>query len=177
MVRVRAGSTAAFEQLLQAYWTSLVRYAARQLDDLDAAKDVVQEVFIQVWARRTEWDASGSAKAYLYTMARSLVIDEQRRRRVRLRWADRKRNAGRLDPPTPIQVLGQAELRAAYERAVRGLPPRRREVFTLVHSRGLSHEDVAAAMGISVQTVANQMSMALAQLRRAVEPFVEDSAD
>jgi len=175
MAGVRGGSTAAFEHVLQRYWAALVRYAARQLGDVDLAKDVVQEVFIQVWCRRAEWQVSGSVKAYLYTVTRSLVIDEQRRRKVRIRWAERTRHDDRIGPPTPVQLLGEAEARSAYERALGLLPARRREVFDLVHSRGLSHQEAAAIMGVSVQTVANQMSAALAHLRRAVQSAIDDA--
>ena len=57
----------------------------------------------------------------------------------------------------------------AFEAAVASLPERRREVFELVFQRGLSHAETAAVMGISVPTVANQMSAALRTVRRAVK--------
>jgi len=177
MVLVRAGSTSGFDQLLNAFWEPLVRYAARQLGDLDVAKDIVQDGFIQVWDRRGTWSPVGCARAYLYKVVRSLVIDEQRRRLVRLRWAGRSRLEEHPTPPTPIQLLGEAELRLAYERALRKLPARRREAFVLVRLRGLSHEEAAEVMGISAQTVANQMSAALAELRSALEPLINSTGE
>ena len=65
-----------------------------------------------------------------------------------------------------LELVEQAEERAAVERAIAALPPRRREIFILVRVHGLSYGEVAEILQISPQTVANQMSAALTTLRR-----------
>ncbi|MCY4574821.1 MAG: sigma-70 family RNA polymerase sigma factor, partial [Gemmatimonadetes bacterium] len=70
---------------------------------------------------------------------------------------------------TPAEELDAQLLAEALESAVTALPNRRREVFELIVLRGLSYAEAAAVMGISVQTVANQMSAALKSVRRACE--------
>ncbi len=156
---------------MEVCWPELVRYAAAQLGDADLARDVAQEAFIQVWERRRGWRPRGSARVYLYRIARHLVIDEQRRRAVRRRWRDRQ---GRDDAAwtarasTPADVLDATILARRFRAAVASLPDRRREVFELVFQRGLSHREAAAVMDVSAQTVANQMSAALRTVRRAV---------
>ena len=169
MAAIKGGSSTALGRLMDLCWPELVRYAARQLDDVELARDVVQEAFIQIWQRRRAWRPSGSARAYLYRIVRHLVIDEKRKLGVRRRWLDREK---RVDPPrpaTPAEVLDLKMLTDAFEAAVASLPERRREVFELVFQRGLSHAETAAVMGISVPTVANQMSAALRTVRRAVK--------
>lgn len=149
-------------------WPELVRYAARQVGEVDLARDIVQETLIQVWERRRAWEPRGSVRAYLYRIVRNLVIDEKRRQGVRRRWAQRQEFALSPRPVTPDEVLDEKLLTEAFETAVAALPERRREVFELVFQRGLSHADAAAVMGLSVQTVANQMSTALRAVRTAV---------
>ena len=75
--------------------------------------------------------------------------------------------------PTPLQVLEQAELRSALEEAIAALPPRRREVFILGYVFACRHAEVAQIMEISEQTARNQMSAALADLRRTLQPLLE----
>ena len=168
MADIRGGSQSALGRLMDLCWPELVRYAARQVGDLDLARDIVQETLIQVWERRRAWEPRGSVRAYLYRIVRNLVIDEKRRQGVRRRWAERQEFAPSRRPATPDEVLDEQLLTEVFETAVAALPARRREVFELVFQRGLSHADAAAVMGLSVQTVANQMSSALRSVRKAV---------
>ena len=77
-----------------------------------------------------------------------------------------RNNATRSVSWTPLQTLEEKELRAGLEAALRLLPERRKEVFMLARFQRLTYDEIAALMGISPQTVANQMSAALADLRR-----------
>ena len=171
MDEIRGGSEPALGRLMDLCWPELVRYAASQVGDVDLARDMAQEAFIQVWERRRGWRPRGSARVYLYRIVRHLVIDEKRRRAVRRRWQDRQ---GRDDAmrggqaATPADVLDANLLADRFRAAVAALPDRRREVFELVFQRGLSHAEAAAVMNVSAQTVANQMSTALRTVRRAV---------
>jgi RNA polymerase sigma-70 factor (ECF subfamily) len=171
MDEIRGGSEPALGQLMHLCWPELVRYAASQLGDVDLARDLAQEAFIQVWERRRGWRPRGSARVYLYRIVRHLVIDRKRRRAVRRRWLDRQ---GRDDAiraghaPTPADVLDASLLADRFQAAVAALPDRRREVFELVFQRGLTHAEAAAVMNLSAQTVANQMSSALRTVRGAV---------
>jgi len=169
MAAIKGGSSRALGRLMSLCWDELVRYAARQLGDVEMARDVVQEAFIQVWERRRGWQPRGSARAYLYRIVRHLVIDEKRKQGVRRRWAEGQRLVDAPRPATPAEELDAKVLADAFEAAVESLPDRRREVFELVFQRGLSHAEAAAVLDISVQTVANQMSAALRSVRRAIK--------
>ena len=168
MAAIRGGSESALGQLMDLCWPELVRYAARQVGEVDLARDIAQEAFIQIWERRHSWKPRGSARAYLFRIVRNLVIDEGRKQGVRRRWAAHRELSPPARPPTPAEDLDARLLADAFETAVASLTRRRREVFELVFMRGLSHAEAAAVMGISAQTVANQMSSALRTVRKAV---------
>ena len=168
MAAIKGGSSTALGHLMDLCWPELVRYAARQLRDVELARDVVQEAFIQIWERRRAWRPRGSARAYLYRIVRHLVIDEKRKQGVRRRWLERQERLDVPRPATPAEVLDAKMLTDTFEAAVASLPVRRREVFELVFQRGLSHAEAAAVMDISVPTVANQMTVALRTVRQAV---------
>ncbi len=169
MASIKGGSSTALGQLMDLYWPELVRYASSQLRDVELARDVVQEAFIQIWERRRAWRPRGSARAYLYRIVRHQVIDEKRKMGVRKRWLERQEHVDAPRPATPAEVLEAKILADAFERAVASLPERRREVFELVFQRGLGHAEAASVIGVSVPTVANQMSAALRTVRRAVK--------
>ena len=168
MAAIRSGSESALGRLMELCWPDLVRYAARQVGEVEFARDIAQETFIQIWERRCAWKPRGSARAYLYRIARNLVIDEKRKRGVRRRWVTRQELSPATRPLTPAEDLDAKLLAEVFETAVASLTRRRREVFELVFMRGLTHGEAAGAMGISPQTVANQMSSALRTVRNAV---------
>jgi len=61
MAAIRGGSQSALASLMDLCWPELVRYAARQLGEVDLARDIAQEAFIQIWERRRAWKPRGSA--------------------------------------------------------------------------------------------------------------------
>jgi len=167
---IRSGEPGTLIRLQAAYWNQLVRYASRIVRDRTDPQDVVQEAFIRLWTNRERWDARGSVRALLFTVTRNAALDELRRHRRG------ERAAQAADPPRPAPAPSDdaiaGELRAAAAAAVAGLPPRRREVFRLAREEGLSYAEIAAVLDLSPQTVANHMSLALADLRRALRPFL-----
>ncbi len=168
---VAAGDARALNALLEIFWTPLINYASRLLNDFDAADDVVLDVFVRIWVRRHEWNGS-SVRGLLFSLTRNAALDELRRRGSRARLARANVRGGLPAPRTPAELLERDETSAAVDRAVQELPCKRREVFDLVYLRGLSYQDAAQIMGISVKTVGNQMTAALRQLRTTLQPLV-----
>jgi len=176
---IRRGDERALDRLLAHRWAPLVSYVAGRVGDVELAKDIAQEAFVRLWERRHKIDPSRSVVAYLYQVARRRAIDELRREDVRARWAEREHYqvleataADALVRPVPDHgVL------AALDRAIAGLPGRRREAFTLVHVQELSYREAAEVMGIAPQTVANQVAAALAQLRCELKQLIADPTD
>lgn len=170
--RLRYNDTAALDELLALYWEDLVRYAWSIVHSIDDAEDIAQQAFLQLWRRRTHLEhRGGGMHSYLLRIARNLSLNEQRRRKVVVRAGSRLQDVA-PHQPTPAEVVEEAELQAAVEAALEALPARRREVFMLVRFHGLSYRETAEVMGISPQTVANQLSSALAELRRALREYL-----
>jgi RNA polymerase sigma-70 factor (ECF subfamily) len=123
------------------------------------------------------WKRVGSLKAFLYGVARNLARNRgrswQHAHVISLEQVDAKLRATNSSPD---EVVAEAELLGRLERAVAALSPRRQEIFTLVRVHGFSYEESAHVLGISVQTVANQMSSALAELRDRLGPLLRHPA-
>lgn len=165
---IQGGSARAFQELMNLLWPELVRFAAWETGDPDEARDVVQEAFTYLWSRRRSWVRGGSPRSYLYRIVRHQILDQQRRREVRDSWLSRQRVLPRPGPPRPDEALAATRLEAAFCEALSSLSPRRREAFNLVVLRGFSHREAADVMEVSDQTVANQVSAALRQIREAL---------
>jgi len=175
MTRLRAADPTALDHLLERYWGGVAAYVARLSGDRAVGEDLAQEVFLRLWQRRIEWEPVGSLRAFLYAVARNLTLNHEKRRRREIRHLpDYRTELERRRPPNPSESTEQSEIRAAVDRAVAQLPPRRREVFVLAWGHHLSYRDIGEVMGISTQTVANQLSAAVAELRGALRYLIEE---
>jgi RNA polymerase sigma-70 factor (ECF subfamily) len=159
-----ADDASALDALLGRYWSPLIVFIARMTGSTEAAEDAVQEAFCRLWERRRSWRGEGSVSGLLFRLARNSAISAHRH----LEAEDRAASvAGDLLPRhAEIPEMPNDELRARLERAIAVLPPRRREVFLLRVVHDLSYREIATVMGTSSQTVANQLSHALAFLRK-----------
>lgn len=170
---LRDDDVAALDALLRRYWSPIVAYAARMVDRPDDAEDIAQRTFQRLWERRASWRSKGSVRGLLYRMAHNLAVSARRSEQARGR-ADAASAERAGEPVTPLDDLENVELRDALSEAVQALPPRRREVFVLRCVHELSYKEIARIMGISPQTVANQLSHALSSLRTTLAGRLTD---
>jgi RNA polymerase sigma-70 factor (ECF subfamily) len=174
-LRISQDDTVALGELIDHFWIPLTSYASRILDDMSAAEDVVQEVFVRIWKRRTEWPPR-SVKGFLFRTTRNLALDALRSRDAR---RERERSGGRellRRPRTADGVLKERELSEVLDRAIQSLPERRREAFTLAYFEHLSYEEISAVMDISPRTVGRHISSALTHLREVLHPLLGGGA-
>lgn len=171
----QAGAADAMNELLRKYWAGVVEYVARYVEHYDAAEDIAQELFLRLWQKKLTWKRQGSLRSFLYGVARNLARNQGRRWRE-LRLASLETLDTHVAETTahgPSETFVERELETRYEQAVSALPARRQEIFILARVHGLSYQEIAEVMRISPQTVANQMSAALAYLRRALQPVLD----
>ena len=161
--RLAADDASALDTLLARYWRPLTLFITRLTGSVEAAEDAVQDAFCRLWERRRSWRGEGSVNGLLFRLARNSAISAHRREDAEARAAS---VAGEAMPRHhEMPVMPNEELRAALERAIAELAPRRREVFLLRVVHDLSYKEIASVMGTSTQTVANQLSTALRELR------------
>ncbi len=153
------------------YYKYLVVTAYNLLHDDHRAKDIVQDVFFDLWKKRDNLNIHGSLKSYLRKVVVNRCIDEVRR----IKRRGRPEEVQDFNQPalnySPESQLEAEELQQTINRAIDGLPDRCRTVFTLSRLEGLSHKEISAELGISLKTIENQMTKALKIIREAVSKY------
>jgi RNA polymerase sigma-70 factor, ECF subfamily len=178
MIRIRGDDQEALQVLMNRYWKKLWAYSSEIVSDSDEAEDVVLETFVKIWYRRIHWAPSGPVAAYLYRITRNVALNTLRSRKARVRLC-RKASEAVLDTSGSAGVdalFDEEAMRVRVKAAIELLPMRRREVFILSRFHELTHREIGEALGISLQTVANQMSRALSDLREALRDVAEESS-
>lgn len=164
--RVNANDEAAFEQIFRAYYARLVTFAQTAVTSRELAEEMVQEVFLQIWARRAGWVVERSLAAYLFRAVRNRISNVRRSLTLERAYrADVTRDADHAESAASDGRLCEAELEAALAHALALLPARPREVFLLSRRQHLSYIEIAEVLGIGLKTVEMHMGRALAQLR------------
>ncbi len=168
VARIRAGDEIAFRALFDAHAAYLVRVAQSYTHSLASAQDVVQDVFLAIWQRRTVFAVRESVIAYLVTVTRHRALNAVRAEsRATRREAMVSRDDGLQSQTMPHDGTSHLEARefaVAFRAAVDALPERQREIFILHRQHGLDHRTIAEALGIGVPSVHNLMSRAMKRL-------------
>ncbi len=173
MALLRAGDEQGINMLFHTYFTPLCQVAFRIVHNQQAAKDVVQDVFVRLWTNREKINIQTSVLGYLKQSVMNASIDNQRRayetRKVRWDSSSRLEEATVQTATTHVEHDVEAkETQALVERAIAQLPERCRLIFILSRQQGLSYKQIAEKLEISPKTVENQMSKALKTLRQTL---------
>ena len=172
LARVAGGDESALRELYDRTSRRVYGVALAVLRDSAAAEDVALEVYVQAWRQAGRFDpASGSVLGWLSTLARTRSIDAWRARRRRLaRQQPIDAQADELTSELPgPEAHGQAAERAARVRgAVDALPPEQRRALQAAFFSGLTHTEVAAALGQPLGTVKTRIRAGLCALRAAL---------
>jgi RNA polymerase sigma-70 factor (ECF subfamily) len=154
--------TALFAQ----YHAPLVRFLTRRLGDRDWAEEIAQETFVRALRQETII----SERSWLFAVASNLVRDEMRRdarRRQRLELLHEQTKVDTLVEPEPTSMERAAE-QALARRAVETLAERDRDAL-LMREEGLSYDEIAVALDLSVGSVGTTLSRARRRLMEAYE--------
>jgi len=161
--RLRAGQEQAFVALYQRRQPSLYRFALQMSGSAHVAEDVTQEVFLALLRGECGYDPErGSLVAYLFGIARKLLLRQFERRRADapMEAADEGRLAEPADASDPLQELTARERIEALRRAVTSLPRRYREVVVLCDLEEVDYAEAAVALGCPIGTVRSRLHRA-----------------
>ena len=157
-----------FERLFKDFFPPLMAFARKILGDEDDARDVVHQVFINLWEKRKELDLSTSLKSYLFTSVHNRSLNVIRDR-LKFSSAEVPEVAGEWDVSAQLESM---ELEEKIREAIDSLPEKCREIFELSRFEGLKYGEIATQLNISIKTVENQISKALKILREQLGKYL-----
>lgn len=171
VARIRAGDTDALSTVYRALRDRLWRFAVTLLDDDARAHDVVQDVFVALWARRETLDVRGDLLIYLFGAVRHEAGHVRRHQRVVHRFADAEAAVPfePVDAHSPESVTERNDLRRAVQRVIDTLPPRDRAALMLRWIEERTYEDIGRVLGISSMGAHKMVMRALTRVRPLLE--------
>ena len=163
------GDRSAYALLFSELAPRVKAYLMRSGASAELAEDVVQETMLMVWRKASYFDASrASATTWVFTIARNLRIDGQRRK-VNNETTLPEMTDVASDFPTPEEHLLDATRDERVRRAMGGLSREQEAIVRLSFFSEKPHGEIARELGIPLGTVKSRVRLALARLRGLLE--------
>ena len=166
VVRLKAGDSAAFEAVYEAFRARLFSFLVRLSRRRDVAEDLLEETFLRLVARARDLRSDTSLAAWLFTVARNLhaswcrhrALHDERISELVPSWPAPARGE------TPFEATARSETEWCLETALARLALRDREVILLVAVEGLTPSEAAGALGLAPEALRKRLQRARERL-------------
>jgi RNA polymerase sigma-70 factor (ECF subfamily) len=167
-LRLKSGDPEAFAQFFREHQPGILNYVHRLSGgNSTLAEDVAQQVFLNFWTHRNQYDLEKPVTPLLLTMARNAWLNAAKREEYR------KTSELMEDAATSIDHgLEHKELEKAIEKSLAALEEPIREVFILSRYHELKYSEIAQMLGISIKTVEARLSRALQDLQKLLKEYL-----
>ncbi len=182
----KAGDLEAFSQLVKRYDRNIFRIAQHITHNEEDAQDVVQDAFLKAYQNLEQFQENSKFYTWLVRIAVNEALMKLRKRRndrtvsldedVETEEGSMPREVADWSP-NPEQLYGQSELGDILKKTIQGLPPGFRTVFVLRDVEGLSTEETAEMLGLSVPAVKSRLLRARLQLRERLARYFKSKRD
>jgi len=155
--KIKAGDQYAFEKIYRLYSLRIYYNILKIVKSEEAAKEILQEVFIKIWEKREQIDLEQSFTSYLFQISKHMVYSALRKENVEKKLKDYLSFIG-------TEIYTHVEEALAYKHSekfvlesIEKLPPQRKQVYTLCKIEGKSYEEVSRILGISTSTISDHI--------------------
>ncbi|QEC45103.1 RNA polymerase sigma factor [Pseudobacter ginsenosidimutans] len=163
LLQIASGDEAAFTQLMRAKHVGVYHAVLRLTGDQWMAEEVVQDLFLKVWMKRTHLPLLDNFTAWLNTVAENMALNV-------IKQSLRKKNDVKSWVADFYKEVNQEEMQEnaltdLLQQAVQHLSPRQREAYRLIKEQGYKREEAAMQMNVSPETVKTHLEQAMRNIR------------
>ena len=161
-----------FKQLFNDYYGALCNFAYRFVNDMDVAEDVVQEVFVRLWQKRKQLNIETNIKNYLFSSVRNKSIEKLRRLKIEDKYYKETKYINNQEvfsaADKPEESEKYVRISKLYD-SIDKLPHKCKTIFKMAKIEGMTYNEIATELEISVKTVESQMRRAFILLREMLK--------
>jgi RNA polymerase sigma-70 factor (ECF subfamily) len=171
MARVQRRDQEAFTRLLDRHLLGLQKFLIRMTGNAADADEVSQEAFLRIWSHAGRWQSDRvKFTTWLYRIARNLAIDRHRKNR---KTTDDDVTMIIDESPDMAHTIDGDQRQRILRGAVAQLPERQRTALVLCHFDGMSNQDAAAVLEVTVEAVESLLSRARRTLKTTLRPLLD----
>lgn len=166
------GSSSAFTTIFKHYSAGVYDAAMAYLQNELQAQEVVQEVFLRIWARKEQLENVEKLKDYLFITARNFIFNQLKHNALTVTVLHKHYLQSNTFTSDTDHLVQDKQYQQLLEAAINTLPAERRKIYLLAKNEELSYEEIARHLGISRHTVKNQMYQALQTIRLYMRQYM-----
>jgi RNA polymerase sigma-70 factor (ECF subfamily) len=176
--RLKNGDELAFEKIFKANHNQIVGFCNQFISDLDKAKSLTQEVFLNLWLNREKIETLNGIRAFLYTFAKSSCLNYIRHRKIVSKYEDkhlqdREEELNReVLESFDFNSLEFSELEGLIQQTINDLPEKCRQVFIMSRFEGKMNKEISEELNISIKAVEANMTRALKTLKSRLSEYL-----
>ncbi|MCW3118179.1 MAG: polymerase sigma-70 factor [Chitinophagaceae bacterium] len=160
---------AAYKELFLRFYGPLKKFAIGFIKLAEPAEEIVSDVFVEIWKRRTQLMGIDDLKVYLYICVRNEALRKaQQLRKTATVLLDDFTYQFTSHYTRPDEAMLNSELIQKIQAAINDLPPRCKLVYKLAKEDKLRYKDISSILQISIKTVDNQLATALKKIASAI---------
>lgn len=165
------GDQKAFEVFFLLYQPKLVSFLCGFIKDNEHARDIAQDIFLDIWNNKEKLVEVKSLKAYIFKMAKNQICNYYDHIIVNEKFV-----AMQLNQSSGIEdaeeVIFASQLQNMIDVTISHMPPQRKQIYIMSRVDGLSNTEIAEKLNIKKRTVENHLTAALADIRRTIKTWI-----
>lgn len=158
-----------FEQFFIITFPKVKAFAWKILKSEEDAEDVAQDIFVKLWDNPEIWESKETWDSYIYTMARNQIYNFLKHKSVELSYQEK---LVQEDSPSfefdIYDKLYAKELQLLIKLTLDTMPEQRKKIFVMSRQKGMSHQEIADNLHISIRTVERHVYLALQDLKKII---------
>lgn len=163
---VKESDHTAYNEVYERYFYLLFFHATKKVNDEEQAKDIVQDVFANLWFKREFSLPSTNLAGYLFTSVRNKVFDLFAHQKVKTKYLDSL--GAYLESHSGVATdyqIRERQMEAYIEKQIQMLPPKMKRIFEMSRKESLSHKEIAQELNTTENNVSKQLNSALRALK------------
>ncbi len=158
-----------FESVYIEHFQPLFIYARKLTNSSELAKDIVSDVFYNLWKSNPDFSQIREIRSYLFIAVKNHAIRILTKNPHDFISLDHDEFIKKVDRTDPEEVLLEKELFLAIEKAVSGLPDQCRLIFEMAKNKQMSYQEIGRELGVSQSTIKTQVGRALNEIRSSIK--------
>lgn len=165
--QLEEGNRDAFDVLYLHYYPKLKFFLLSFIKDEEIAKDLSQDIFMKIWINRGTISSISNFSSYLFASAKNALCNHYQHTLIKEKYISSIQSLPNYADFLEDDLFAN-ELNQLIRLAIENMPRKRREIFIMSREKGMSNQEIAEKLNISKRTIENQITLALAMLRKVV---------